>query len=175
LLDGARFVHIPDVAEMDHPLSRSVAEIGGVHTALFLPLRKDEDLLGIISSVRREIRPFSDKEIALLESFAAQAVIAIENARLLGELRSRTAELVRSVEELQFLSEVGQAVSSALELRTVLSTILTRSVGMTGADAGAVFSSFRRTQQRARPPMLPCGPHRDRASASGVARSDPRS
>jgi len=66
-------------------------------------------------------------------------VIAIENARLLGELRSRTAELARSVEELQLLSEVGQAVSSALDVRAVLSTILVRSVGMTGADAGAVF------------------------------------
>jgi len=139
LLEGARLVHITDIAEMDHPLAQSVAEMGGVHTALFLPLRKDDELLGIISSLRTEIRPFSDREIGLLENFAAQAVIAIENARLLGELRARTAELVRSVEELQLLSEVGQAVSSALDVRAVLSTILTRSVGLTGADAGAVF------------------------------------
>jgi GAF domain-containing protein len=142
LLDGARLVHITDIAEMDHPLAQSVAEMGGVHTALFLPLRKDDELLGIISSLRVEIRPFSDREIGLLENFAAQAVIAIENARLLTELRSRTAELVRSVEELQLLSEVGQAISSALDVRAVLSTILTRSVGMTGADAGAVFRYY---------------------------------
>ena len=88
------------------------------------------------------MQPFTDKQIALLENFAAQAVIAMENARLLGELRSRTAELVRSVEELQLLSEVGQAVSSSLDVRAVLSTILTRSVRMTGADAGAVFRYY---------------------------------
>jgi|GEM_PF-380563 len=143
LMRGERFVHIPDVNAVefapDDPLPRIAAELGGVRSILFVPLRKDATLLGLIASYRQEARAFSDKEIAQLENFAAQAVIAMENARLLGELRERTAELVRSVEELQFLSEVGQAVSSALELRTVLSTILTRSVGMTGADAGAVF------------------------------------
>src|SRR5271157_3078443 len=143
LMRGERFVHIPDVNATefapDDPLPRIAAELGGVRSILFVPLRKDATLLGLIASYRQEARAFSDKEIAQLENFAAQAVIAMENARLLGELRERTAELVRSVEELQFLSEVGQAVSSALELRTVLSTILTRSVGMTGADAGAVF------------------------------------
>jgi signal transduction histidine kinase/CheY-like chemotaxis protein/HPt (histidine-containing phosphotransfer) domain-containing protein len=93
----------------------------------------------MITATRFEVRPFSENQISLLQSFAAQAVIAMENARLLEELRSRTAELVRSVEELQLLSEVGQAVSSALDVRAVLSTILTRSVGMTGSDAGAIF------------------------------------
>jgi GAF domain-containing protein/HPt (histidine-containing phosphotransfer) domain-containing protein/ActR/RegA family two-component response regulator len=139
LFDSARFAHHPDLALIDHPVPRAVAEIGGFHTALFVPLRKDGKLLGHISAVRHEVRPFSEKDIALLENFGAQAVLAIENARLLGELRSRTAELARSVEELQLLSEVGQAVSSAQDLRSVLSTILVRSVGMTGADAGAVF------------------------------------
>ncbi len=70
-------------------------------------------------------------------------MIAIENARLIDELRARTAELGRSVDELRLLSEVGQAVSSTLDLRAVLSTILTRSVGLTGADAGAVFRYSR--------------------------------
>ncbi len=78
-------------------------------------------------------------EIALVTTFADQAVIAIENARLLGELRERTAELGRSVEELKMLSEVGRAVSSTLDLRAVLSTILTASLGVTWANAGAVF------------------------------------
>jgi signal transduction histidine kinase/HPt (histidine-containing phosphotransfer) domain-containing protein/ActR/RegA family two-component response regulator len=93
----------------------------------------------MIILARQRVEPFTEKQIALVTTFADQAVIAIENARLFNELRTRTAELVRSVEELQLLSEVSQAVSSTLDVRSVLSTILTRSVGMTGADAGAVF------------------------------------
>ena len=139
LLEGQRYAEIADAAEVDQVAFRTAAEVDGIRTVLFVPLRRDDALLGMISLARREVRQSSEKEIALLENFAAQAVIAIENARLLGELRSRTAELVHSVEKLQLLSEVGQAVSSALDVRTVLSTILTRSVGMTGADAGAVF------------------------------------
>ena len=92
-------------------------------------LTKRRLLLGDISVYRQEVQPFTDKQIALLQNFAAQAVIAIENARLLNELRERTDELARSVEELKALSEVGQAVSSTLDLGAVLSTILNRSVG----------------------------------------------
>jgi signal transduction histidine kinase len=121
------------------PAAQARATAAGGGSQLTVALRKDDRLLGAITTGRRTVRPFTDKQIALLKNFAAQAVIAMENARLLGELRNRTAALVRSVEELQLLSEVGQAVSSALDVRTALSTILTRSVGMTGADAGAVY------------------------------------
>ncbi|HEV2300911.1 MAG TPA: ATP-binding protein, partial [Stellaceae bacterium] len=142
LARGERFVHAPTTAFADTRIGRAVVD-AGFNVLLMLPLRRDDALLGYITAVRREARPFSDKQIALLESFAAQAVIAMENARLLGELRERTAELGRSVEELKLLSEVGQAVSSTLDLRSVLSTVLTRSVAMTGADAGAVFRHRR--------------------------------
>jgi GAF domain-containing protein/HPt (histidine-containing phosphotransfer) domain-containing protein/ActR/RegA family two-component response regulator len=134
-----RVVHIED-AQTDPEYSAVISQqLGQTRTMLGVPLFRGDAVAGVITLSRSRVEPFSDKQIALVSTFADQAVIAIENARLFNELRSRTAELVRSVEELQLLSEVSRAVSSALEVRSVLSTILTRSVGMTGADAGAVF------------------------------------
>jgi len=114
LLDGARFVHIPDMRDIDHPAAQQAAA-NGVRTILSIPLRKD-GLVGTINAVRFEVQPFSDKEIALLESFAEQAVIAIENARLLGELRQRTDEVAelnhgleaRVAEQVDELGRVGR-------------------------------------------------------------------
>ena len=101
-------------------------------------LRHDE-AIGAIGVTRREPGGFTDDEIALLQTFADQAVIAIENARLLSELQARTQELTRSVEQLTALGEVGRAVSSSLDLDTVLTTIVGRAVQLSGTDGGTIF------------------------------------
>ncbi len=100
---------------------------------------KGDDLLGVIMINRWEVKPFTDKQIALVETFADQAAIAIENVRLLDELRHRTDELGRSVDELRALGEVSQAVNSTLDLETVLSTIVANAVQLSGTEAGAIY------------------------------------
>src|SRR6185369_10556667 len=86
-----------------------------------------------------EAGPFPEAQEALLQTFADQAVIAIENVRLFNELEARTRELTRSVGELKALGDVGQAVSSTLDLETVLSTIVSRATALAGMDAGAIY------------------------------------
>src|SRR5262249_46160921 len=100
---------------------------------------KEGELIGAISMFRQEVRPFTDKQIELVQNFAAQAVIAIENARLLNELRTRTNELAQSVGELQALGEVSQAVNSTLDLETVLTTIVARAVQLSHTNTGAIY------------------------------------
>jgi signal transduction histidine kinase len=134
-----KVVHINDAATDPEYGAKEHQQLGGYHTMLGVPLFRESTLIGVIGLARLRTEPFNDKQIALVTTFADQAVIAIENTRLFNELRARTAELGRSVDELKMLSEVGQAVSSTLDLRAVLTTILSRSVGLTGADAGAVF------------------------------------
>ena len=100
---------------------------------------KENELIGVISIYRQEVRPFTEKQIELVTNFAAQAVIAIENTRLLNELRQRTDELGRSVGELRALGEVSQAVNSTLDLETVLSTIVAKAAQLSGTEAGAIY------------------------------------
>jgi GAF domain-containing protein len=99
LVDGARFVHDPDirVAASDDDVLRTSVD-AGERSTLAVPLRKDGVLVGCVSAFRHEPRPFSENEITLLESLAAPAVIAMENARLLDELRQRTGDLEESLE-----------------------------------------------------------------------------
>jgi GAF domain-containing protein len=105
-----------------------------------VPILKGDELLGAMTIYHLEgVRPFTDKQIALVETFAEQAAIAIDNLRLLDELRHRTDELGRSVSELRALGEVSQAVNSTLDLQTVLSTIVAKAAQLSGTETGAIY------------------------------------
>ena len=88
--------------------------VEAIRTILGVPILKGDELLGVIMIYRLEVRPFTDTQIGLVETFADQAAIAIENVRLFDEVQARTTALGRSVEELRALSEVSQAINSTL-------------------------------------------------------------
>ncbi len=121
------------------PAVRTVVDLGGARTFILMPMLKDDKLIGVVGIYRQEVRPFTDKQIELVKNFASQVVIAIENTRLLNELRTRTDELGRSVGELRALGEVSQAVNSTLDLESVLSTIVTKAVQLSGTETGAIY------------------------------------
>ena len=112
-----RTIHILDV-RADPEYGYGSRDVEPIRTTLAVPILKRDELLGVMVIYRLEVEPFTDKQIALVETFADQAAIAIETVRLLDELKVRTSELARSVEELRALGEVSQAVSSTLDLKT---------------------------------------------------------
>src|SRR5437899_4546501 len=113
-----RVVVVPDVLEDRDYQARPLAVAGGFRSILSVPLMRGGGPIGAITAGRLEAGAFSDKQIALLQTFADQAVIAIENVRLFAELEARTKDLSQSVGELKALGEVGQAVGSTLDLAT---------------------------------------------------------
>jgi GAF domain-containing protein len=133
-----RTIHIHDV-QTDPEYTYGGRQVDALRTMLAIPMLRAGELLGVILIYRLEVRPFTDSQIALMETFADQAAIAIENARLLSELQARTAELTRSVGQLTALEEVGRAVSSTLDLETVLTTIASRAVQLSDTEAGAIY------------------------------------
>jgi hypothetical protein len=135
-------VHVHDLREAmrtEYPESVAGARVGEV-TMLSSPMLREGIPIGVINVRRTELRPLSDKQIKLVETFADQAVIAIENVRLFKELDERTNELTRSVGELKGVGGVGQTVSSTLDLETVLATIASHAVQLSGTDCGVTMS-----------------------------------
>jgi signal transduction histidine kinase len=113
--------------------------IAKYRSMLGVPLLRNGVAVGVIALVRTVVKPFTDRQIELVTTFADQALIAIENVRLFEEVQARTRELARSVEELRALGEVSQAVNSTLDLETVLSTIVSKAVQLSNTEAGVIY------------------------------------
>ena len=137
-----RVVHIKDMkAEQayrdDEPVFVEDVDLAGIRTLLSVPMIKDNQLIGTIGLSRREVRPFTDKQIELVQNFAAQAVIAIENTRLLNELRQRTTDLTESLEQQTATSEVLSVISSSPgELDPVFQAMLANATRLCEANFG---------------------------------------
>jgi GAF domain-containing protein len=135
----AKTVQVSDVlADPQYALS-DLQNIAGYRAALGVPLLREGYVVGAIFLARAVPQPFTYKQVELIETFADQAVIAIENVRLFDEVQARTRELSQSIDELRALGEVSQAVNSTLDLETVLTTIVAKATQLSNTEAGAIY------------------------------------
>ncbi|HEU4923081.1 MAG TPA: GAF domain-containing protein, partial [Burkholderiales bacterium] len=135
-----RPVNVADIHKTDYAQGvKDRARLAGWRSVLTVPMMRDDVPIGAVAVTREEATLFDESYVALLQTFADQAVIAIENARLFKELQDRTEALTKSVGQLTALGEVGQAISSTLDLEKVLKTIVSRAVQLAGLDGGWIY------------------------------------
>jgi GAF domain-containing protein len=132
-------VQIPDVLTDAEYQQLEAQRLAGFRTLLGVPLLREGEPIGAMALQRTVVQPFTEKQIQLAQTFADQAVIAIENVRLFEEVQARTRELMQSVEELRALGDVTQAVNSTLDLQTVLDTIVAKATQLSATDCGVMY------------------------------------
>lgn len=134
-----RTQQLPDVLADPEYRRQDLARLFGFRTSLGAPLLFDDDVIGTLTLWRAEVDPFDDRAIALLESFATQATIVLRQVELTRALARRGRELAAKIDQLETLSEVGDAVSSSLDLDEVLQRIVASAVRLTGTDGGSIM------------------------------------
>jgi GAF domain-containing protein len=146
MITSKKVVHLLDAAANETYATRrdptvvAAVELGGIRSALIVPMLKEGELVGAFIVSRQEVRPFAEKQIALVTNFAAQAVIAIENARLLNELRQRTTDLTASLEQQTATSDVLQVISSFPgDLQPVFDAMLEKAARICDATFGRIY------------------------------------
>jgi two-component system, NtrC family, sensor kinase len=138
VLEG-KTVHIPDVLNDPEYTGTGYQTRGEYRSSLAVPLLREGETIGVFTLMRLAVRPYTEKQIELVTTFADQAVIAIQNVRLFEEVQARTSELAQSVKELRALGEVTQSVNSSVDLETVLTTIVAKATQLSNTEAGAIY------------------------------------
>jgi signal transduction histidine kinase len=149
VIETGRILNVANVRDWEGftPAAREMFDGLGICSNLLVPMLSQGRSIGVIHVSHRDIGAFSDARVELVKTFADQAVIAIENARLFKELQARTGELTQSVEQLTALGEVSRAVTSTLDVETVLETVVSRARQLAGADGCLIYEYDEGTQQ----------------------------
>jgi signal transduction histidine kinase/ActR/RegA family two-component response regulator len=140
-----RTQQIDDVLSDPHYGRRDLQRLAGFRTLLSAPMLLGDEVVGVLSMWRTQVAPFSERDMSLLDEFAAQAAIALQHVSLMQSLEARSAELANKVDQLEALREVGNAVSSSLDPEAVLDSIVSNAVRLTDADGGSIMEYDERT------------------------------